>query len=309
MIQASANKEYETDVVSPSVEDVSEVATNFPRSGDNGLYPSESVLAQGGRVIGKGCSKKGAEAADAPRAPECWGRDVNLAPGGPGRFAPILIKSNSHWLSESFPPVFPDVILTQRDISLDDWYTFLENIQTTATLPPGKHALSLCLPVIKFTSIQGYLISRRIEKYMKKRKLFEVLEVVRMWNEQFFSPRGVKVTLRPDWIRMGDDLNQAFDRKKLRKRYSLTSVPTEVSEAVPVQSPCEMPSTQVDRCGARRTKNSEGTSARADEQGDRVARALEKKARCRSKRNERKHTAGSSWCRVGGKYDLIVEPF
>ncbi|CAE6396849.1 hypothetical protein ACGC1H_007374 [Rhizoctonia solani] len=133
--------------------------------------------------------------------PDCFDRTLALdVPPEPLLQSFIVqAKSGTKFLDDAFDTVGTSA-LEKYDVQSHDWVQMLEEIQSVAQLTKGQKFTSRVLPVTMWMGCTGFFVSRAIEKRMKKRNAASVIELLDIWNERFFKPRGIQIVLcRGDW--------------------------------------------------------------------------------------------------------------
>ncbi|KAI3488547.1 hypothetical protein L1887_47421 [Cichorium endivia] len=115
------------------------------------------------------------------------------------QFEPVYIKSANNKetkkqiLSDGFQPVYPGRLLVPRDVSAADWARFLDDIVAAGALTGKQKIVSNVAPITMHIGITGFLVTRAIQKGMKKRKSPLICETIENWQHQFFCARGLDV--------------------------------------------------------------------------------------------------------------------
>ncbi|KAF8520863.1 hypothetical protein BU17DRAFT_17660, partial [Hysterangium stoloniferum] len=116
-------------------------------------------------------------------------------------FPPMRLFSHGETLDKGFPVLLPACSVpvhpfSQRDVQEGDWTRFLEDLQIRGRLTGGERVVSNGLPLTMSVGfIGGLLLTRGIEKKMKRKKNGPVGELVDIWNEHFFHSRRMHVIL------------------------------------------------------------------------------------------------------------------
>jgi hypothetical protein len=115
------------------------------------------------------------------------------------QFEPVYIKSANNKetkkqiLSDGFQPVYPGRLLVPRDVSAADWARFLDDIVAAGALTGKQKIVSNVAPITMHIGITGFLVTRAIQKGMKKRKSPLICETIENWQHQFFGARSLDV--------------------------------------------------------------------------------------------------------------------
>ncbi|TFK41675.1 hypothetical protein BDQ12DRAFT_678331 [Crucibulum laeve] len=120
-------------------------------------------------------------------------------------FSPMYLIARSRYLNKGFPPFPPPSSsrhhpFATHDIAMEDWLSFLEDVQSSTTLTLLDKGLVhlpavALLPVVAFLPIINSIASYGIKSYMKSRKSNVVADVVDQWNHHYFNPRRMSVIL------------------------------------------------------------------------------------------------------------------
>lgn len=119
---------------------------------------------------------------------------------------PLVIdaKPGKKFLDEAFATTGTPA-LYRHDVLAEDWVRLLEDIQIVARLTGGQRVVAGALPVTMHIGFSGFLVSRAIEKGMKKKNAGNVVKLLDIWNERFFKPRreyvcfGLKTRMLIRW--------------------------------------------------------------------------------------------------------------
>ncbi|TKY88830.1 hypothetical protein EX895_002071 [Sporisorium graminicola] len=114
-------------------------------------------------------------------------------------FEPVYIKSankkeeKKQLLSDGFQPVYPGALMVQHNVSAADWGRFLEDLAVAGKLTGKQSIISNVAPMTMHMGATGFLVTRAIERAMKKRKDPVICEAVETWQQSFFGPRDLDV--------------------------------------------------------------------------------------------------------------------
>jgi len=115
------------------------------------------------------------------------------------QFEPIYIPSannkeaDKQLLADGFQSLYPGRLMVHRDVSAADWGRFLEDIIVAGRLTGKQSLISNVAPITMHIGITGFLVTRAIEKGMKKRKNPLIYETVEAWQQNFFQSRNLDV--------------------------------------------------------------------------------------------------------------------
>ncbi|KAF8704290.1 hypothetical protein RHS03_06102, partial [Rhizoctonia solani] len=133
--------------------------------------------------------------------PSCFSRDPPTEAAHQALSYPFIVhaKPGKKLLDDAFD-TFSSNILEKYNVFDHDWARLIEDIRIAAQLTKGEKATAKVLPVTKYIGCTGYFVSRAIEKKMKRKNAASVNALLEVWNEQFFRPRRLEITLcRGDW--------------------------------------------------------------------------------------------------------------
>lgn len=107
-------------------------------------------------------------------------------------FEPFVIPNKirtSKFVGSGFQPVYNGRVFAAHDVSAADWRQFLYDIAAAGssapgTIPLGSNLTKLYLP---FSHLTGKLLQTFREE--------SALDVIRVWQEKFFVPRGLSVAV------------------------------------------------------------------------------------------------------------------
>lgn len=115
-------------------------------------------------------------------------------------FEPVYIpgadkkkKGDKQLLSDGFQPMYPGGLLVPRDVSAADWGRFLEDVTVAGRLTGKQSLVSNVAPITMNMGMTGMLVTRAIEKSMKKGKEPAIFEIVETWQATFFAKRNLDV--------------------------------------------------------------------------------------------------------------------
>ncbi|KAF8515632.1 hypothetical protein JB92DRAFT_2717125 [Gautieria morchelliformis] len=112
-------------------------------------------------------------------------------------FPPMRLYSKEKTLDHGFPILLPPCAVqphpfAQRDVMEADWIRFLQDLQQTGR-PSKLAAAADALPIMRLGLVG--MITRVVEKEMKRGKTEPVGHLVDTWNEHFFHARRLHVIL------------------------------------------------------------------------------------------------------------------
>lgn len=126
--------------------------------------------------------------------PEAFSREP--APGLPYHpFPPFTIVAKGEYIDGGFPPVYMGSELGPHDVSEADWTRFREDVAIMGRLTGKQQIVSGVAPITMHIGATGFLVTKLIQKGMKKTRLPPVLELIELWNSAFFERRRVRVTM------------------------------------------------------------------------------------------------------------------
>ncbi|SPO47621.1 uncharacterized protein PSANT_05309 [Moesziomyces antarcticus] len=126
-------------------------------------------------------------------------RAVSSIPAAKMQFEPVYIKSANNKeskkqiLADGFQSEYPGRLLVPRDVSTADWARFLDDIVAAGALTGKQKIVSNVAPITMHIGITGFLVTRAIEKGMKKRNSPLICETIELWQHQFFGARNLDV--------------------------------------------------------------------------------------------------------------------
>ncbi|CAE6417358.1 unnamed protein product [Rhizoctonia solani] len=85
--------------------------------------------------------------------------------------------------------------LHRHDVLAEDWVRLLEDIHIAASLTTDQIITSNVIPMAMSVGLFGLLITDEIEEDMKKKNVGNVVQLLQIWNERFFRPRRLEITL------------------------------------------------------------------------------------------------------------------
>lgn len=85
--------------------------------------------------------------------------------------------------------------MVPHDVSAADWFRFLEDIVVSAKLSGAQNVISNVAPITMHLGATGYFVTKAIQNGMAKKKEPAVFETVEVWNQRFFTARGLDVML------------------------------------------------------------------------------------------------------------------
>ncbi|CAE6452660.1 unnamed protein product [Rhizoctonia solani] len=106
----------------------------------------------------------------------------------------VHAKPGKKFLDDAFEIVGTN-LLENHDVCDRDWDRLLQDIQTVARLTKGQRIAARVLPVTMYMGCTGFFVSRAIERGMKRKKAASVNALLDVWNERFFRPRHLEITL------------------------------------------------------------------------------------------------------------------
>ncbi|KAF8750463.1 hypothetical protein RHS01_09281 [Rhizoctonia solani] len=128
--------------------------------------------------------------------PSCFSRNVPTDAAHQALSYPFIVhaKPGKKLLDDAFD-TFSSNILEKYNVFDHDWARLIEDIRIAAQLTKGEKVTAKVLPVTKYIGCTGYFVSRAIEKKMKRKNAASVNALLEVWNEQFFRPRRLEITL------------------------------------------------------------------------------------------------------------------
>ncbi|CAE6431135.1 unnamed protein product [Rhizoctonia solani] len=217
--------------------------------------------------------------------PHCFNRTPTFDTPPKPLTQPFVVQGNpgKKFLDDAFE-IIGTSALEMYDVLSHDWVRMLEDIRLAARLTKGQKRTSQVLPLTMYMGCTGFFASRAIEKRMKKKNSASVVELLDIWNERFFKPRGIKIMLcRKDWQVSGTSACghvqlPAPDRPNARSR-------------------------QKDYCGARKWERY--ANGHTDERFDGLSKCARRRERCEEREANRGQQRQS--CPSGREgYRLVV---
>ncbi|KAJ3522794.1 hypothetical protein NM688_g8824 [Phlebia brevispora] len=197
-------------------------------------------------------------------------------------FRPCILLSLSNELDKGFPAIIPPSSAEAHpfilhDVREEDWIRFLRDIQRAGSLSPMNRFVAGAVPITFGLGYPGILVTRSIERAMKKKKIGPVSEIIEHWNHYFFSPREIEITLvqgEPSTRTSSDDSSSISS--------SLPSSPSLRSDSV-----MELPNTLY-------THDNRSTRTTRTTRSEREEREAERAAK-RAQRQEMKRRSREKW--------------
>ncbi|KZT32674.1 hypothetical protein SISSUDRAFT_1066735 [Sistotremastrum suecicum HHB10207 ss-3] len=117
-------------------------------------------------------------------------------------FQPMwLLGSGKKGLDSCFPSILPTSFMNphpfaSHDVDQSDWIRFVEDIQIAGGLTGQQRVVSNVVPLVaQMSFVVGLFATKAIETHMKKGKEQPVIELIEIWNNQFFRLRRMNVIL------------------------------------------------------------------------------------------------------------------
>ncbi|TKY88271.1 hypothetical protein EX895_002623 [Sporisorium graminicola] len=117
-------------------------------------------------------------------------------------FQPFSLPASGEQLADGFKPLYPGRILANHDVSAADWCRFLEDLSVAGRMTGAQQVISNFAPVTAHLGATGFLVTKALQKRMKRGKEPVITETVEMWEQNFFLPRGLDVYVRDTEGRM-----------------------------------------------------------------------------------------------------------
>ncbi|GHJ88678.1 hypothetical protein NliqN6_5080 [Naganishia liquefaciens] len=131
------------------------------------------------------------------KPPVSFSRPRNPGAFQPRPFAPWSCRSvgKGKIAGEGFKGTYAGDIMVPHDVSAADWFRFLEDIVVSAKLTGAQQVLSNAAPIAMKMGVTGYFVTKAIQNGMMKKKNPAVIETIEVWNQRFFTARGLDVML------------------------------------------------------------------------------------------------------------------
>lgn len=131
------------------------------------------------------------------KPPVSFSRRPNPQKFQPRPFAPWSARSadKGRMAGKGFKGTYPGDIMVPHDVSAADWFRFLEDIVVSAKLSGAQNVISNVAPITMHLGATGYFVTKAIQNGMAKKKEPAVFETVEVWNQRFFTARGLDVML------------------------------------------------------------------------------------------------------------------
>lgn len=241
-------------------------------------------------------------------------------------FEPVYVDSTKkeakkQLLSDGFQPVYPGARLVQRNVSAADWGRFLEDIAVAGRLTGKQGLISNVAPLTMHLGATGFLVTRAIEKHMKKRKDPQICEAVEMWQQTFFTPRNLDVYILLNGERLtARSPNAPIPPSNLTPSTQIQRVHTSASShGSDSSSSSDSSDNNGDDDDGRRNNGYQSTGERKMDKRQRKALREQRKQERKQRRAEHKHERkmakidrkhGGSARRNGvrGGYLLVIAP-
>ncbi|CDU25011.1 uncharacterized protein SPSC_04844 [Sporisorium scitamineum] len=117
-------------------------------------------------------------------------------------FQPFSLPASGEQLADGFKPLYPGRILADHDVSAADWCRFLEDLSVAGRMTGAQQVISNFAPVTAHLGATGFLVTKALQKRMKRGKEPAITETVEMWEQNFFLRRGLDVYVRDTEGRM-----------------------------------------------------------------------------------------------------------
>ncbi|KAA1471623.1 hypothetical protein DENSPDRAFT_837648 [Dentipellis sp. KUC8613] len=135
--------------------------------------------------------------------PDCLRRPPPPAPALPYTRLPGAIRipaHGKHHLTSGFEPIFPaPAFLLAHDVRPGDLARLLEDCHLLGKLHPAQYVVGGLAPlVLGVAFIPGFFVAQAINSGFKRRHVEQVGDLVKVWDELFFAPRGLHV-----WVEKG----------------------------------------------------------------------------------------------------------
>ncbi|SJX64570.1 uncharacterized protein SRS1_15387 [Sporisorium reilianum f. sp. reilianum] len=244
-------------------------------------------------------------------------------------FEPVYIKSankkdeKKQLLADGFQPVYPGAFMVQRNVSAADWGRFLEDLTVAGRLTGKQSIISNVAPITLHLGVMGFLVTRAIEKGMKKRKDPMICEAVEMWQQSFFSARNLDMYVVLNGERLtARSPNAPIPASNLAASTQLQRTYTSASSDSSTSSSSSSSDSSDDErdhgfqpTGDRKLDKKQRKALREQRKHERKQRKAEHKHERRMKKIDRKHERkqkkhGDSAKRTGarGGYLLVIAP-
>ncbi|EIM86999.1 uncharacterized protein STEHIDRAFT_110320 [Stereum hirsutum FP-91666 SS1] len=136
--------------------------------------------------------------------PSCFSRTPPPpSPTTPYTPLPHMLRirsANASDLASGFLPIFPSPpLLIAHDVQPSDVSRLLEDCHLMGKLSVGQHVVSGVAPILMHLGFAGFFVGNAMKKGMKRRKVESVKDLVKVWDDEFFRPRGLRI-----WVQRGD---------------------------------------------------------------------------------------------------------
>ncbi|KAA1471628.1 hypothetical protein DENSPDRAFT_743910, partial [Dentipellis sp. KUC8613] len=112
---------------------------------------------------------------------------------------PIRIAAqDASTLSKGFVPVFPaPQLLMAHDVQPADLARLLEDCHLVSAESVGQRVAANVAPLVLGVGfLPGLFVTRAIEKRMKRGNVGDVVGLVEVWDQAFFAPRRLRITMQ-----------------------------------------------------------------------------------------------------------------
>ncbi|ORX64666.1 hypothetical protein K493DRAFT_321960 [Basidiobolus meristosporus CBS 931.73] len=167
---------------------------SYSSSGQVNYPPQQAVV----NVSSTGMSSAQARSVQSSgsQTPACFSRPPQIQGYALAPFPSFRVPCNGRTFQDGFPQFYPQPQhLSARDIHEADWLQFMQELSDEGRLKGGQKVTASILPIAMHVGATGFLITRAIEKRMKKGNVGKAAAKIDIWNYCFFNARGVNISL------------------------------------------------------------------------------------------------------------------